>query len=160
MAERKIIPHPSSLPTTVTKSVTLKNEETPAEISISIFSDRIQILISQRAGKVGTFLTCTHEFSQIDNSHTYHTETLLGGKRDGDLDLSTVYARQIMERIVSLGNETSHCPPLLLGITLNQNQKHGESNGMDGQKKFQLIVGEVVALYQSAVRIIASNQNA
>ncbi len=156
--KRKIKPHPSSLPTTVTKSVTLENEATPTEISISIFADRIQILISQRAGKVGTFLTCTHEFSQIDNSHTYHTETLLGGKRDGDKDLSTVYARQIMERIVSLGNETSHCPPLLLGITLNQ--KQGESNGMDGPKKFQNIVGEVIALYGSAVRIIASNSNA
>ena len=89
-------------------------------------------------------LSCSHEFSHIDNSHTYHIETLLGDRNDA---LNSVYARQIMERLVKLGDGIN-CPPLLLGITLN---------GKSSQEDFKLIVDEVVALYQDAIRAIGAN---
>ena len=41
-----------------------------------------------------------------------------------------------------------NCPPLLLGITLN---------GKSSQEDFKLIVDEVVALYQDAIRAIGAN---
>ena len=145
-------PSPSSLPTTATK--TLTDPET--ELLVSTFSDRIQILISQRGGKVGTMLSCSHEFSQIDNSHTYHVETLLGDRNKNGA-LYAVYARQIMERLVNLGGGSGGgvsadgvigCPPLFLGIT------------MDGEKsspeEFKLIVDEVLALYQTAIRAVGA----
>jgi hypothetical protein len=93
---------------------------------------------------VGTTLSATHEFSQIDNSHTYHIETLLGNSNDA---LNAVYARQILERIVSLGDGI-HCPPLLLGITLN---------GKSSQEDFKAIVSEVVSIYQEGIQIISTN---
>jgi hypothetical protein len=133
-------PSPSFLPTTQTR--TIQDPET--ELLVSTFADRIQILISQKSGKVGTMLSCSHEFSHIDNSHTYHIETLLGDRNDA---LNSVYARQIMERLVKLGDGIN-CPPLLLGITLN---------GKSSQEDFKLIVDEVVALYQDAIRAIGAN---
>jgi len=42
---------------------------------------------------VGTMISASHEYSQIDNSHTYHIETLLGNRIDA---LNYVYARQIL----------------------------------------------------------------
>jgi len=89
-------------------------------------------------------LSATHEFSQIDNSHTYHIETLLGNSNDV---LNAVYARQILERIVSLGDGI-HCPPLFLGITLN---------GKSSQEEFKRIVSAVVSLYQEGIQIISKN---
>ena len=84
-------PNPSSLPTTVTK--TIENPNT--ELLVSTFQDRIQILISQRMGKVGTMISCSREFLEIDNSYTYHIENLIGNSNE---TLNSVYARQIMER--------------------------------------------------------------
>ena len=133
-------PNPSSLPSTVTK--TIENPNT--ELLVSTFQDRIQILISQRSGKVGTMISCSHEYSEIDNSHTYHIENLLGNR---DETLNSVYARQIMERLVHLGDGIS-CTPLLLGITLD---------GKSSQDDFKIIVDEVINLYQIAIRTIAAN---
>ena len=130
-------PNPSSLPTTVTKCIS----NPPTDLLVTTFSDRIQILISQKEGRVGTMLSASHEYSQIDNSHTYNIETLLGNGNDA---LNSVYARQILERIVGLGDGI-HCPPLLLGITLN---------GKSSQEEFKIIVNEVVTLYQEAIRTI------
>ena len=90
---------------------------------------------------MGTMISASHEYSQIDNSHTYHIETLLGNRNDA---LNSVYARQILERIVSLGDGI-HCPPLLLGITLR---------GKSSQEEFKIIINEVVTLYQEAIRTI------
>lgn len=90
---------------------------------------------------MGTMLSASHEYSQIDNSHTYNIETLLGNRNDA---LNSVYARQILERIVSLGDGIN-CPPLLLGITLG---------GKSSQEEFKIIVNEVVMLYQEAIRTI------
>ena len=89
-------------------------------------------------------ISCSHEFSEIDNSHTYHIENLLGNR---DETLNSVYARQIMERLVHLGDGIS-CTPLLLGITLD---------GKSSQDDFKMIVDEVINLYQSAIRTIAAN---
>eukprot|EP00558_Chaetoceros_sp_UNC1202_P008179 CAMPEP_0197251706 /NCGR_PEP_ID=MMETSP1429-20130617/58273_1 /TAXON_ID=49237 /ORGANISM="Chaetoceros sp., Strain UNC1202" /LENGTH=137 /DNA_ID=CAMNT_0042713877 /DNA_START=52 /DNA_END=465 /DNA_ORIENTATION=- len=133
-------PTPAALPTSLTK--TIENPET--ELCVTIFSDRIQILVSQKLGKIGTMLSCTHEFSQIDNSHTYHVENLLGNREDA---LNSVYARQIMEQIAGLGDGIN-CPPLLLGITLK---------GKSSQQEFKLIVNESLSLYQEAIKIISSN---
>ena len=91
-------PKQSSLPTCVQKVLSIDPQ---TEILLQLFSDRIFIVITQRDGKLGTLLQCTHAYSEIDNSHTYHVETLLG-KRDDSL--SEVYVRQITERIMKLGN--------------------------------------------------------
>jgi Uncharacterised conserved protein (DUF2372). len=95
-------------------------------------------------GKIGTMLSVDHEFSQIDNSHTYHIQNLLG-RRDDPLD--SVYARQIMERIVNLGNGY-YCPPLLVGINLVAKSSPDD---------FRKIIDEVVDMYQEAVGIIRAN---
>ena len=116
-------------------------QDPETELLVSTYADRIQILISQKSGKVGTMLNCVHEFSQIDNSHTYHIETLLGDRNDA---LNSVYARQIMERLVKLGDGI-HCPPLLLGITMN---------GTSSPEHFKIIVDGVISLYQDAIKII------
>lgn len=134
-------PNPSSLPTTVMRVIT----EPHTDLLVSVFQDRVQILISQIEGKIGTMLSVTHEFSQIDNSHTYHIQNLLG-KRDDPLD--SVYARQIMERIVNLG-DGYYCPPLLVGINLIV--------GKSSPEDFRKIVDEVVDMYQEAVGIIRAN---
>lgn len=136
----KIRPTPSSLPTTVIRVVT----EPDTDLLLSVFQDRVQILISQMEGKIGTMLSIDHEFSQIDNSHTYHIQNLLG-RRDDPLD--SVYARQIMERIVNLGNGY-YCPPLLVGINLVANSS---------PEDFRKIIDEVVDMYQEAVGIIRAN---
>ena len=128
-------PNPSTIPATASK----KLQDNITDILVTLFSDRIQILVSQKEGKIGTLLSCTHEFSQIDNSHTYHIETLLGNRED---TLSNVYARQITERIVKIGDGVN-CPPILLGITL-QNVK-------SSHEEFQLIVGEAINLYKKAI---------
>jgi hypothetical protein len=128
-------PNPSTIPATASKK--LKDNKT--DILVTLFSDRIQVLVSQKEGKIGTLLSCTHEFSQIDNSHTYQVETLLGNRED---TLSNVYARQITERIVKMGDGVN-CPPILLGITLQTEKSSHE--------EFQLIVGEVVNLYKMII---------
>lgn len=128
-------PNPSTIPATASKTL----QDNITDILVTLFSDRIQILVSQKEGKIGTLLSCTHEFSQIDNSHTYHVETLLGNRED---TLSNVYARQITERIVQIGDGV-HCPPVLLGITLK--------NVKSSHEEFQLIVGEAINLYKKAI---------
>jgi hypothetical protein len=128
-------PNPSTIPATASK----KLQDNKTDILVTLFSDRIQVLVSQKEGKIGTLLSCTHEFSQIDNSHTYQVETLLGNRED---TLSNVYARQITERIVKMGDGVN-CPPVLLGITLQTETSSHE--------EFQLIVGEVVNLYKMTV---------
>lgn len=142
-------PTPASLPTCVQKTLP-HNPST--DIHIQLFSDRIFIVISQLSGKLGSLLQCNHEYSEIDNSHTFHVETLLG-KRDDSLN--EVYARQIMERIVKLGggsggmNVNSCCPPVLLGIALKADCK--------SQEMFRNIVEEVLNLYQEGIRIASSS---
>lgn len=140
-------PKPSSLPTCIQKTLphTLPS---PTEVMIQLFSDRIFIVISQRAGKLGTLLQCTHEHSVIDNSHSYHVETLLGKRDDAQ---SEVYIRQITERIVKLGQGgTTECPPILLGIALKPLGKGSDLNA--GKEMFHSIINEVLNLYQEGIR--------
>ena len=137
-------PKPSSLPTCVQKTLSI----TPStEIIIQVFCDRIFIVISQRSGKLGTLLQCTHEHSQIDNSHTYHVETLLGRRDD---TVSEVYVRQITERIVKLGGGIE-CPPILLGIALKEESKSKET--------FHSLTDEVLSLYQQGIKLASSSQS-
>ena len=135
-------PKQSSLPTCVQKVLSIDPQ---TEIVLQLFSDRIFIVITQRDGKLGTLLQCTHAYSEIDNSHTYHVETLLG-KRDDSL--SEVYVRQITERIMKLGNGID-CPPVLLGIALVE---------ASSQEIFHKIIDEVLLLYQQGVQVVASPQ--
>uniref|UniRef100_A0A7S3PYV0 Proteasome assembly chaperone 3 n=1 Tax=Chaetoceros debilis TaxID=122233 RepID=A0A7S3PYV0_9STRA len=143
------VPSPSSLPTTLTKRIPTDKIETPTDVLVTIFSDRIQILISQKSGKIGSMLSCNHEYSQIDNSHTFQVSNLLGKREDA---LPSVYARQILEQIVYLGDGMSNCPPLLLGITLEDKDGKGSS-----QEEFKIIVSEVISLYKYAVQTISSS---
>lgn len=138
MSAIKKRPCPDSIPSTFAKHM----DRFGMDLLVSTFSDRIQVLISQKDGKVGTMMNASHEFSQIDNSHTYHIETLLGERSN---DLYGVFARQILERIVKLG-DGMNCPPLLLGITLTS-----KCNPED----FKVIVDEVVAMYQQAIQKVA-----
>lgn len=135
-------PNPSSIPTFIQKTLNL---EPCTEIVIQLFSDRIFIVITQLSGKLGTLLQCTHEHSEIDNSHTYHVETLLG-KRDDTLN--EVYARQITERILKLGEGGVNCPPILLGIALKEECKSPEM--------FHSIIEEVINLYQDGIKVASS----
>jgi hypothetical protein len=140
----------ASLPTCVQKTLS-QNSAAEVDIHIQLFSDRIFIVISQLSGKLGSLLQCNHEYSEIDNSHTFHVETLLG-KRDDSLN--EVYARQIMERIVKLGGGSggmnmNSCPPVLLGIALKAD--------FNSQEVFRNIIEEVLNLYQEGIKIASSS---
>jgi len=94
----------------------------------------------------------------INNSHTYHVDTLLGKRDDTPCE---VYVRQITERIVQLGlgGKSSagaaaaiQCPPILLGIALKKDDR-GDSTR--NHEMFQTIINEVLSLYREAIRIAA-----
>lgn len=162
-------PKASSLPTCIQKTLpenTLSPSSPPTDLMIQLFSDRIFIVISQRSGKLGSLLQCTHEYSVIDNSHSYHVETLLG-KRD-DVQ-SEVYIRQIMERMVKLaggsggggssatgaaGGIMVECPPILLGIAL---KPFGEDKLGVGQEMFHSVINEVLNLYQKGIGVASAS---
>jgi len=152
-------PKPNSIPTTVQKTIQT-SQSTTTELLVQLFSDRIFIVISQRAGKLGTLLQCKHEHSVIDNSNTYHIETLLGKRDDA---LSEVYVRQIMERIVKLGgginNDDSQCPPILLGIALKEatGGEQKAATAAESQKMFHFVIDEVLNLYQESIRVATSS---
>ena len=139
-------PNPRSLPTSLKRTVSPNTD-----ILVQLFSDSIFVVITQRAGKLGTLLRCIHEHSVIDNSHTYHVETLMG-KRDDNL--AEVYARQITERIASMDSGGSTCPPVLLGIAL----KDGQSvEGKTGPESFHHIIGIVLDLYREGIEKVSSS---
>jgi len=94
----------------------------------------------------------------IDGSKTYDVTTLLGVRDDALLE---IYARQITERIMSLGNVdqwgasegggTSSGPSVLLGIALDKKKGGGRD-----QETFRTIVDLVLDMYVEAVRIASS----
>jgi hypothetical protein len=130
-------PSPSSLPTSLIRTITLGDEEVETSLILQLFSDRIFISITQLAGKVGSLLLCNVEESIVDNSTTYNIRTLLGtgvSSRGGEREVSIreVLVRRLAERIVKhtrkmagvsettiLGGAedgTGPIPPLLVGV--------------------------------------------
>ena len=134
-------------PTTI--QATVLEEQQPTEILIQLFTDKIFVLVSQRYGKIGSFLQCIPEHSIIDNSKTYHITTLLGKRDDSN---SEVYARQITEQIDSLRKSDLEvaCPPILLGLGLKKTDHHDVD-------MFRTIVTKVINLYREAVHKAAKS---
>lgn len=98
-------PDVRSLPTTIQRIVSSagkggSNAEDAGFITdlfLQLYQDRVFVVLSQYAGKIGSILQVTIEKSVIDNSKTYDVVNLLGSKRDdGILEL---YARRLLEVI-------------------------------------------------------------
>ena len=98
-------PSPSSLPTSLIRTITLGDEEVETSLVLQLFADRIFLSITQLSGKVGSLLICNVEESIVDNSTTYNVRTLLGtgvSSRGNEREVSIreVFVRRLTERIV------------------------------------------------------------
>jgi len=135
-------PSPSSLPTSLIRTITLGDEEVETCLILQLFSDRIFISITQLSGKVGSLFLCNVEESIVDNSTTYNIRTLLGtgvssrggGGGEREVSIREVFVRRLAERIVKhtrkmagvsettiLGGAedgTGPIPPLVVGLGL------------------------------------------
>jgi len=140
------IPLDSTLPQVLTRSFTVLNVNTDAWIQI--FADRIFVGMSQLECKIGTYILCEAETSDINPRQTeFKISTLLGNRDDAMLG---VYARTLMERIRSFhgsseGERSTMPKELLLGIALDK------AKGRD-PKMFQLLLGVLVDMYVDAVK--------
>ena len=138
----------SSLPKVLTRSFLVLDVETDAWVQI--FADRIVIGVSQLNRKVGTYLLCEAETSEINPKQCdYRLSTLLGNREDAMLG---VYARTLTERIRAFhetehaNNHSSELPQeVLFAVSLDKEK------GRD-PKMFQLLVGVLVDMYVDAVR--------
>ena len=172
--EQHFRPKASSLPTTLVRTIQLKDDDDSNEIGIpttiilQMFSDKTFLSITQFSGKMGTLLLCNAEESLIDNSTTYHINTLLGTgvargsgtTADQEVSLREVCVRRLVESIVlharkmaGVGEGTLLCgandgtgpiPPVLVGLGLRPN-KYGK---MMSAKSFKTIIGAAMELYE------------
>ena len=139
----KAIPHPDSIPVTLTRSYNVNSVATDAWVQL--FSDRILIGVTQLNTKVGTFLSCHVDESIIDNRIRFTVTPLLGKRDDVVLE---VFCRQVTEQIAALRTTaTAVCPPVLLGISLKDT----------GPETFRTLVGLMVNLYKEAIQLAATS---
>ena len=159
-------PSPSSLPTSIIRTITLGDEEVETTLILQLFSDRIFVSISQLSGKVGSLLLCNVEESIVDNSTMYNVRTLLGtgvssrgggGGGEREISIREVFVRRLAESIVRytrkmagvsettiLGGAedgTGPIPPLIVGVGL----KPSCSNL--SVESFNVLVDEAMKLY-------------
>lgn len=136
-------PHPSSVPTTLTRSFSVNS--VPTDVWVQLFADRIVFGITQINTKVGTFLSCHIDESIIDNRIRFTVTPLLGKRNDAVLE---VFCRQVTERIASLRTTAAAvCPPVLLGISLKNTDPD----------TFRTLVDLMVNLYKDAIAIASSS---
>eukprot|EP00527_Entomoneis_sp_CCMP2396_P002846 CAMPEP_0198149976 /NCGR_PEP_ID=MMETSP1443-20131203/48857_1 /TAXON_ID=186043 /ORGANISM="Entomoneis sp., Strain CCMP2396" /LENGTH=191 /DNA_ID=CAMNT_0043815153 /DNA_START=28 /DNA_END=603 /DNA_ORIENTATION=+ len=140
------LPVPSSIPVTLTRSFQITLSEGDAVIStdcfVQLFSDRVFMGISQMKGRIGNYLLCQAEPSQVKpKTFEYEISNLLGARED---PLLSVFARRIAEVLVQF------LPPmesltLILGISLQNNEM-----GRDPEV-FRSTVDIMIKLYVEAM---------
>jgi len=92
------MPHPSSIPKSMTRSFLVL--QVPTDAWVQIFADRIVMGVSQLEGKIGTYLLCEAVTSPTNLRQTeFHLSTLLGNRTDDSSAMMGVYARTLMERL-------------------------------------------------------------
>lgn len=101
-----VAPEPGSLPRTATITEVIDTIET--DLFVQYYGDTVMVCISQRSGKIGTFLSCSALRGPEDKTLEYNTATILGH----DEPIYAVYARQILAALPQ-----SH---LILGITIQE----------------------------------------
>jgi len=157
------MPHPSSIPKSMTRSFLVL--QVPTDAWVQIFADRIVMGVSQLEGKIGTYLLCEAVTSPTNLRQTeFHLSTLLGNRTDDSSAMMGVYARTLMERLRKYHesnnndnnnnnnnnyalDEGSDTRPtvLLLGISLDKEK------GTD-PKMFQSIIDILVDMYVDVTR--------
>jgi len=127
-----------SVPTTMSRSYTVHGIST--DIWVQLFADRIVLGVSQLGGKVGNFLLCQADQSEINpRAVEFQVTNLLGARED---PLLAVYARRITERIVQVRppSPAESYPTILLGISVDKER------GKDPEM-FRSLVDLLVQLY-------------
>ena len=123
-----VVPHPSSLPLTLTRRWNVLNLwET--DVVLQFFTDRTVVLLSQlKGGRVGQWFLCeAHPDPTRLRSWEFAVSTLLGAPRQGDaLEAEgSVYAKRLCRELALLQEEavggTVGAPTLLLGLGLHPN---------------------------------------
>lgn len=141
-----ILPHPHSLPTTLSRSLKVLGVETDAYVQL--FQDRIVLGISQREQKIGTWCYVTATQSDVDpGAIDWEISNILGDRNDAMLG---VYARQVIEQIITQklyfqtnSYSNSKYVAVLLGATL-------KDGGRDPQM-FHTILEVLVQLIRDAL---------
>ena len=137
-------PHPSSLPTTLSRSYKLLGIETDA--FVQLFQDRIVLGISQRQQKIGTWCYASAAQSAVDpRAIDWDISNVLGDRNDV---LLGVYARQITEQLIAtklFSGDGLHSNRIavLLGATLQDGGKDPEM--------FRVVVEVLVQLIRDAL---------
>jgi hypothetical protein len=130
------LPHPHSLPRTLTRSYTIHS--IPTDLWVQIFGDCIIFGFSQLEGKVGSFIQSRALTSETSKTIDYPTANLLGG---GD-ELHWVYARQLCQKVMEL--QSSQVPSditIVLGISIQEKSP----------EMFRTIIDLLVGLYREAL---------
>ena len=164
-------PVSSSLPTSIVDN--FEFEGIPTTIILQLFSDRIFISVTQLNGKMGTLIHCSVEESIIDNSTTYHINTLIGsGVARGSTNTAEqecafreVFVRRLAEQIVKhqrvmsglkedtvIGSEDGPIPSLIVGLGL----KPTKGGGRMSIACFNSIVDAAMEVYRKGCRVAAA----
>jgi Proteasome assembly chaperone 3 len=142
-APEQYAPHPSALPTTISRSCVILS--IPTQYWIQLFADRVVLGISQLNGRVGNYLLCQAITSDVNPKDVdYQVTSLLGSREE---TLLSVYTERIARRTLA-GKGANHST-IILGISLHKDQ------GKDPEM-FRSIVDLLVQLYEEAVTVSAT----
>lgn len=161
-------PVSSSLPTSIVDN--FQFEGIPTTIILQLFSDRIFISVTQLKGKMGTLIHCSVEESIIDNSTTYHINTLIGSgvarestnTAEQECAFREVFVRRLADQIVKhervmsglkedtvVGSEDGPIPSLVVGLGL----KPTKGGGRMSIACFNSIVDAAMEVYRKGCRV-------
>jgi hypothetical protein len=136
--------HPSTLPTTTSRSFTIGSILT--HFWIQKFQDRVVICISQLSGKIGNFLLCQAYRSDVTGKVDFEITHLLGAARDDPV--LDVYGRQLAERLCET-QSYSALSTVVLGVSLHP---------VEGENPLMMrsIIDLSLQLYQDALSVSTS----
>lgn len=139
-------PAPMSLPATLTRSYTVRS--VPTDMWVQSFGDRVVFGVSQLpGGRVGNFVLCQPEPSEVNPKQVDFPVTSLLGAGGRDDPLLSVYCRNLAEGILTRRRNDSHvanyCPAVVLAISLHKEKGKGP-------EVFRTLVGLLLQLYDDA----------
>ena len=137
-----IYPVPQGVPTSLTRCYNVAGTET--DCLVQLFGDRTLFGITQLDGKLGTWVTCAIEESEMNSYTSFRVEVVLGIRED---PLIEVYARRLAESIFKL-KLRDPSPPILLGISIKDRDP----------KVFIILIDLLVQLYKDALIMKGGNR--
>jgi hypothetical protein len=173
-----VVPYPSSLPVTRTRSLKLM-DEIPTDVLLQVFCDRVVFCVSQVwGGRVGHWFLCERRPDLVrPGGWDFATTALLGAQKDGaDATEGLVYAQQLCQELALLSAPASSSssaassthasaaapgtpaapslhvmkhPTVILGISL-----HPSAKGRP--EAFRSLIQALVAFYQESVSMTVS----